>query len=107
MPISLDRHKALFGRPPDQVSGDRGLYSLANEKLAKDMGVRRVILPKPGYVNFHLLMYQRFSATMHHLFSATMYQVFSATMYQRFSATMLHLFSAECTSQPRAAQLLQ
>jgi len=49
LPTSLDRHQALFGRSPDQVSGDRGLYSPANEQLAKDMGVRRVILPKPGY----------------------------------------------------------
>jgi len=48
-PTSLNRHKVLFGRPPDQASGDRGLYSPANETLAKDMGVRRVILPKPGY----------------------------------------------------------
>jgi IS5 family transposase len=48
-PTSLDRHQALFGRPPDQVSGDRGLYSAANEALAKSMGIRRVILPKPGY----------------------------------------------------------
>lgn len=49
LPTSLDRHKALFGRPPDQVSGDRGLYSPTNETLAKSMGIRRVILPKPGY----------------------------------------------------------
>lgn len=48
-PISLHRHQALFGRPPDQASGDRGLYSPANEALAKSLGVRRVILPKPGY----------------------------------------------------------
>jgi IS5 family transposase len=48
-PTSLNRHKVLFGRPPDQASGDRGLYSPANETLAKDMGIRRVILPKPGY----------------------------------------------------------
>lgn len=49
LPISLDRHRALFGRPPDQVSGDRGLYSPTNEALAQSMGIRRVILPKPGY----------------------------------------------------------
>jgi IS5 family transposase len=48
-PTSLHRHQALFGRPPDQASGDRGLYSPANEALAESMGVRRVILPKPGY----------------------------------------------------------
>ncbi len=47
-PISLQRHQALFGQPPQQASGDRGLYSPANEALAKSLGVRRVILPKPG-----------------------------------------------------------
>jgi len=46
---SLQHHQELFGRPPDQASGDRGLYSPANEELAQTMGVRRIILPKPGY----------------------------------------------------------
>jgi IS5 family transposase len=46
---SLEHHKELFGHPPDQASADRGLYSRANEELAETMGVRRVILPKPGY----------------------------------------------------------
>jgi transposase, IS5 family len=46
---SLQRHQELFGRPPDQASGDRGLYSPQNEELAEAMGVRRIILPKPGY----------------------------------------------------------
>jgi IS5 family transposase len=47
--LSLQRHQELFDRPPDQASGDRGLYSAKNEALAQKMGVRRVILPKPGY----------------------------------------------------------
>jgi IS5 family transposase len=46
---SLRRHQTLFHRPPDQASGDRGLYSPQNEALGKRMGVRRLILPKPGY----------------------------------------------------------
>jgi IS5 family transposase len=46
---SLQHHQALFGRPPDQASGDRGVYSPTNEALAQSLGVRRVILPKPGY----------------------------------------------------------
>lgn len=46
---SLRRHQELFGRSPEQASGDRGLYSVGNESLAKTMGVKRVILPKPGY----------------------------------------------------------
>jgi len=31
------------------MSGDRGMYSPDNEALAQRAGVRRVILPKPGY----------------------------------------------------------
>jgi IS5 family transposase len=48
---SLQHHHELFGRPPDQASADRGVYSPENEELAKAMGVRRVILPKPGYLS--------------------------------------------------------
>lgn len=46
---SLERQPELFARPPDQASGDRAVYSPENEALAKAMGVRRIILPKPGY----------------------------------------------------------
>jgi IS5 family transposase len=46
---SLRRHQELFGHPPEQASGDRGLHSAGNESLAKTIGVRRVILPKPGH----------------------------------------------------------
>jgi IS5 family transposase len=46
---SLEQHEALFAQPPDQASADRGVYSPDNEARAKKMGVRRVILPKPGY----------------------------------------------------------
>jgi len=46
---SLEQHETLFDQPPVQASGDRGLYSPDNETQAKKMGVRRVILPKPGY----------------------------------------------------------
>jgi IS5 family transposase len=45
---SLEHHVQQFGRPPDQASGDRGVYSPENEAYAAEMGVRRVILPKPG-----------------------------------------------------------
>ena len=46
---SLERHQELFDRPPEQMSGDRGMYSPDNEAYAQRAGVRRVILPKPGY----------------------------------------------------------
>lgn len=46
---SLEHHVELFGRAPDQASADRGVYSAANEAYAKELGVKRVILPQPGY----------------------------------------------------------
>ena len=46
---SLKAHLKTFHQPPDQASGDRGLYSEPNEQLAYDLGVKRVILPKRGY----------------------------------------------------------
>jgi IS5 family transposase len=46
---SLARHQALFDHPPDQMSGDRGMYSADNEAAAERAGVRRVILPRPGH----------------------------------------------------------
>jgi len=45
---ALDRHLAMFDRPPDIAAGDRGFASAANETAAIARGVRRVILPRPG-----------------------------------------------------------
>ena len=45
---SLDHHVQQFARPPDPASADRGVHSKANESYAQDLGVRRIILPKPG-----------------------------------------------------------
>jgi IS5 family transposase len=46
---SLKAHRRQFGKAPREVSGDRGIYSPANERQARKLGVRRVCLPKPGY----------------------------------------------------------
>ena len=45
---ALDRHIAMFDRPPDLAAGDRGFASAANEEAAIARGVRRVILPRAG-----------------------------------------------------------
>jgi IS5 family transposase len=45
---ALDRHIAMFDRPPDIAAADRGFASAANEEAAITRGVRRVILPRPG-----------------------------------------------------------
>jgi transposase, IS5 family len=44
----LDHHIAIFGRPPDLATADRGFSSAANEVAATTRGVRRVVLPHPG-----------------------------------------------------------
>jgi transposase, IS5 family len=44
----LDHHIAMFGRPPDLATADRGFSSAANEEAAVHRGVRRVVLPHPG-----------------------------------------------------------
>jgi IS5 family transposase len=45
---ALAHRRRLFGRPPDLVAADRGVYSPANEQAAHAAGVRRVALPQPG-----------------------------------------------------------
>jgi IS5 family transposase len=44
----LQSHEQQFGHPPWQASADRGVYSADNEAYAVKLGVKRVILPKPG-----------------------------------------------------------
>jgi IS5 family transposase len=46
---SLKAHIKTFHQPPQQASGDRGLFSEPNEQLAHDLGVKHIILPKRGY----------------------------------------------------------
>jgi IS5 family transposase len=48
LPESLRAHQKHFGRRPDLLAGDRGLYSSENEKEAQEAGVKRVVLPKSG-----------------------------------------------------------
>jgi IS5 family transposase len=46
---SLKAHLKTFHQPPQQASGDRGLYSEPNEQVAQDLGVKHVILPQRGH----------------------------------------------------------
>jgi IS5 family transposase len=41
---SLERHQALFGRPPELATADGGFASVANERRAQDLGVKHVAL---------------------------------------------------------------
>ncbi len=45
---ALDDHLRLFGKPPELVAADRNVHSKENEGLAKEMGVKKVCLPKAG-----------------------------------------------------------
>jgi IS5 family transposase len=45
---ALDDHLRLFGKPPELVAADRNVHSKENERLAKEMGVKKVCLPKAG-----------------------------------------------------------
>ena len=46
---AIDYHLKLFEKPPALASADRGVYSPDNEEYAQQKGVKRVVLPKPGY----------------------------------------------------------
>lgn len=46
---AIDHHLKQFEKPPDLASADRGVYSPDNEDYAHQKGVKRVVLPKPGY----------------------------------------------------------
>jgi IS5 family transposase len=45
---SLADHERRFGHPPYLLAGDRGVSSPTNERLAREAGVRRVVLPATG-----------------------------------------------------------
>jgi IS5 family transposase len=45
---ALENHRHLFGQSPRQASADRGVHSAANEQIAAELGVKRIVLPKPG-----------------------------------------------------------
>jgi len=45
---ALERHRALFGRPPRLAVADAGFASTANEHMAARLGVQRVALPRRG-----------------------------------------------------------
>lgn len=46
---AVERHVAVFRRAPTLLAVDRGFYSGAGEQRAHALGVRRVVMPKPGY----------------------------------------------------------
>ena len=45
---ALEDHLRLFARAPELVAADRNVHTKENERLAKEMGVKKVCLPKAG-----------------------------------------------------------
>ncbi|MBA3702293.1 MAG: ISNCY family transposase [Rubrobacteraceae bacterium] len=45
---ALEDHLRLFGRAPELVAADRSVHSKENERIAREMGVKKVCLPKAG-----------------------------------------------------------
>lgn len=45
---SLEQHRKQFGKVPEVLAGDRGLWSPTNEAQAKEAGVKRVVIPYAG-----------------------------------------------------------
>jgi len=56
---ALDRHQAMFGRAPNLAAGDRGFSSARNERVAIELGVRRVVLPQQGQKSSARRAYER------------------------------------------------
>ena len=46
---SIAAHERHFGRVPHVLSADRGFYSTANIARAAELGVRHIVIPKPGH----------------------------------------------------------
>jgi hypothetical protein len=45
---TLEDQLRLFGKVPELVAADRNVHSKENEQIAKEMGVKKVCLPKAG-----------------------------------------------------------
>ncbi len=51
LPASLEAHQQHFGRPPNLLAGDRGVFSVENEELAQKLKIKQIVLPKTGRVS--------------------------------------------------------
>ena len=51
MAAQLGASHRAFWPAPNEMSGDRGVHSPQNERVAQEQSVKRVILPQPGRKN--------------------------------------------------------
>lgn len=48
---ALQHHRQLFHRAPWMATGDRGLHAPENERLAREAGVKHLVIPRSGVVS--------------------------------------------------------
>jgi IS5 family transposase len=53
LPPSLAHHQACFGQAPTLLTADRAFFTLDNERVAHDLGIPSVALPRPGPLTPH------------------------------------------------------
>ena len=60
LPESIEAHRRSFGRVPELLAGDRGLYSVENERLAQEAGGKTCgVLPKSGRASRERQRYEK------------------------------------------------
>jgi IS5 family transposase len=47
---ALGHHRQVFGQAPHLVTGDRGVHAPENERIARDAGVKHLIIPRSGVI---------------------------------------------------------
>lgn len=45
---ALAHHRRVFGHPPRLATGDRGTHAPENERIAREAGVRHLVIPRAG-----------------------------------------------------------
>ena len=48
---AINKHKELFGKPPNTAAADRGYWSPDNKQYALNVGVKNISIPKKGRLN--------------------------------------------------------
>lgn len=48
---ALEHHRQLFDRPPRIATGDRGVHAANNERVAREAGVKHLVIPRSGVVS--------------------------------------------------------
>jgi len=48
---ALEHHRRVFARPPRLVAGDRGVHAPDNERIAREAGVKHLVIPRSGVLS--------------------------------------------------------